>query len=193
MPDNLVLIASMTTDPTERIDRRAIAEADRTRDAALARDADARRQLGVAELALRRATEAADAAAAEGFNLQAERAVSEAEMTLKAVSRVAARAAAAAAEAPRLHRAAVGAAHATAAREAVRQTLLAYRVAAEAKAKITAAERRVQELQTMINSFANEGAHGLHAGLNRPGLLREVEGEVKFWEAHGFIFSEDAQ
>ena len=100
MPDNLVRIASMTTDPTERIDRRAIAEADRTRDAALARDADARRQLGVAESALRRATEAADAAAAEGFNLQAERAVSEAEMTLKAVSRVAARAAAAAAEAP---------------------------------------------------------------------------------------------
>ena len=182
-----------TSDPTKLIDRAAIAQADRVRSATLTRDADARCQLGVAEAVLRRATEAADAAAAAGFDLRAEQAVAEAELTLRAMTRVAMAASAAASDAPRLHRAAVGEAHAIATRAAVACTLQAHRAAAEATQTIASAELRVQSLQILINTFFNAGAQVPSAAANRPGLLRDVGDEVQFWRASGFTFPEDAQ
>ncbi len=75
MPDNLAPTTTPPPDPAELVDREAIAEADRVRNATLAKDADARRQLAVAEAAMRRAVAAADAAAAaKGFDLASEQA-----------------------------------------------------------------------------------------------------------------------
>ncbi len=125
--------------------------------------------------------------------MAAERAVADAEMTLRTAKRRLAACKTAVDEAPYRHREAVGAAHAKAAREAVRQTLLAYKIAADAKATISAAERRVQDLQVLLNTFSNVGARIPNMAINRPGILREPEGEIRFWANSGFTFEETAQ
>jgi len=181
-------------DPAELIDHEAVARANAARDATHAAHRAAQAAVADAEDAVKAANEVADLAVATGGDaMAAERAVADAEMTLRAAKRRLSAAAQAVTEAPYLHREAVGAAHAAAAREAVRQTLAAYRVAADAKAMIAAAERRVQDLQIELNTFFNVGARLPNMAVNRPGILREPEGEIRFWANSGFTFEETTQ
>jgi choline dehydrogenase-like flavoprotein len=186
MPDTTDHIT--TTTLPDLIDREAIRRADADRDATLAAHRDAEAALAEAEKALRAASRTADAAAATGASVEAEQAVIDAELTLRACQRrakatAAAAAAAAAAEAPRVHRAAVGQAHRHAIFAAVERRISACRAAEDADRARKKAESDFAEATKDLLGFVNLGTP-LPGGLDAPRHLQPEKTELQYWTAH---------
>jgi choline dehydrogenase-like flavoprotein len=181
MPDTTDHIT--TTTLPDLIDREAIRRADADRDATLAAHRDAEAALAEAEKALRAASRTADAAAATGASVEAEQAVIDAELTLRACQRRAKATAAAAAEAPRVHRAAVGQAHRHAIFAAVERRISACRAAEDADRARKKAESDFAEATKDLLGFVNLGTP-LPGGLDAPRHLQPEKTELQYWTAH---------
>jgi hypothetical protein len=175
---------TITLAPFDGIDREAIRVADAARDATHAANREAQKAFDAAKATLAAAVAMADAAAATGTGLlEAETAVQAAELSVRAAERRAKATAAAAADAPREHRAAVGRAHRGAAFDAIERRIAACAAAEEADRAKQAAESALALATADLHRFVNLGCQ-IRGGLDAAQYLRSEADERKYWAAN---------
>jgi len=171
-------------DPASLIDADAIRAANAARDATHAANREAQKAFDAAKAGLAAAVAKADAAAATGTDLlAAEAEVQAAELALRAAERRAKATGAAAADAPREHRAAVGRAHRHAAFDAISRRIAACAAAEEADRAKKAAESALASATKDLMYFVNLGCQ-IRGGLDAPQYLRSEAAERQFWVAN---------
>jgi hypothetical protein len=175
------------------IDHAAIAAADGVRDRTHAADREAQQALSSARAALASAHRAADAVARDGGDAEgAELVVQSAERALRIAERRAAATGALAADAPAVHRRAVGEAHRRAALDAIRRRVAA---CAAHEAALAAVERAKSDFQAATQALldsANAGCQ-IRGALDAPRVLPTAQRERGYWAANAVVFEETAQ
>ena len=179
-----MLTDTVMTAPPGLIDHEAVAQAAAARDATLRRAHEARLAHARAEADLAAANRAADDAAAMGGDLHTSQdRVDAAERAAKIAARVLTAAEAAAAQAPRAHRAALGAAHLGAAFDAIHRRLAAIRAHEAALAAAQAAKVAFSTATDDLLRYANLGTD-IRGAIDAPRVLPSLSHEIAHWRGN---------